>query len=173
MATGSMYGISNPLSLFLRPVHKFHPMIRILFAFLLLPFIASAQNRLDKSKKELRADLISSAKNLKGTFRETDSSMILIATDTYKGEVQMIYRFDKDGKTISETFKACDTCIKSLLKAMLSRENFQWKKINENQYVSKFADRILLELPVDPENYSFTLFRAKWSKEVYDLLLKQ
>ncbi len=149
-------------------------MIRILLAFLLLPFATLAQERLDKSRSDLKNELQQGAKAMKGTFKETDSSLVYILNDTRLGEVQMIYQFDKKGKCSSETFKAtCDSCIKGLLTRMLSRSSYEWKKINENQYVSKFSDRILLELPVEPDDYSFTLFRAQWTKEVYDLLLKQ
>ena len=149
-------------------------MFRLLPVLLFLPFLVSAQDALDKSRSDLKKELENWAKTVKGSFKETDSSLLLTSIDTRLGEIQETSRFDKNNKCTSQTFKAtCDSCMQGLLSRLLSRKSYQWKKINENQYVSRFEDRILLELPIDPGDYSFTVFRAQWTKELYDLLLKQ
>jgi hypothetical protein len=56
------------------------------------------------------------------------------------------------------------------LKRILDKKNFDWKKLNENQFISKFEDRLLIELPVDEKDLSFSIFKAEWTKEIYDLM---
>jgi hypothetical protein len=152
-------------------------MIRILLLFLLLPFTVTAQDKFDKSKNQVKKELdqfVADNPGQKMSVTQTDSTVNLYRMDPKAGLVQITYGFNKNDKCSQETVKAsCDSCIRSLFRSVLDRSSFQWKKINENQYVSKYEDRILIELPVDPDDYSFMLFRAQWTKEIYDILLKQ
>ena len=66
----------------------------------------------------------------------------------------------------------CDSCYKKYLNDLLNQKEYAWKKINGNQYVSKFASHLMLELPFDKDDFTFTLFRASWTKELYDILIK-
>jgi hypothetical protein len=62
--------------------------------------------------------------------------------------------------------------MKEELNKVLEKKGYQWKKINENQYISSFSDQLLIELPVEKKEFYFTIYRAQWSREVYDILIK-
>ncbi len=151
-------------------------MIRITaILFLLLPLSVLAQDRINKTKKEVKKELdkyVAANKNLQPLVSETDSTLTLLVNDPKSQLVGFVYSFNKPGQCISEKIiAACDSCIKKRLKMVLAEKARQWKKINGNQYISKFADQMLLELPMDNKDYSFTFYRAQWTKQVYDILV--
>lgn len=146
--------------------------------FLLVLFVCicaglSAQEQFDKTRTEVKKDLEKLAAVSPGTtkVKESDSTFVLSHAGT-GGPVQFIYRFDKQtGACNYQKIQAsCDSCIKKYLDQLLSQKTYGWKKINENQYVSNFESRLLIELPVDEKENSFILFRAQWTKEFYDIL---
>jgi hypothetical protein len=53
---------------------------------------------------------------------------------------------------------------------LLAKEKYVWKKINENQYISKFEDKIMIELPTENKSNSITIIRTDWTKILYDIL---
>ena len=152
-------------------------MIRTLcILLLLLPLSVLAQNRIDKSKKDVKEELekyVAENRSYKPSLGETDSSITLTLNDPLARQVSFRYAFDITGKCNAETILAsCDSCIKRMLRSVLDQKSFQWKKINENQYVSKFEDHLLVELPVENNEFAFTIYKAQWTKEIYDLLIK-
>ena len=52
-------------------------------------------------------------------------------------------------------------------------KKFEWNKINENQYISKFEEKLMIELPAENYDHSFSILKVEWTKELYELLLKQ
>ncbi len=153
-------------------------MRRIIFIFLLqLPVAAFSQKYFDLPKSEVKKELekyVLDNKTINPVLSETESTLVLAVNDPAAQPASFIYGFDKiTGKCNSrKTVAACDSCYKKYLDNLLAQKNYQWKKINENQYVSKFADRLLLELRVDDNDYTFTLLKTEWTKELYDILLK-
>ncbi|MGQ0737766.1 MAG: hypothetical protein ACT4OJ_01785 [Bacteroidota bacterium] len=153
-------------------------MRHIIFILLLyFPAIAFSQKYFDKSKSEVKKELeayMLDNKAIKPVLTETDSTLVLAVNDPAAQPASFIYGFDKTTGQCNyqRTVARCDSCYKKYLNNLLGQENYDWKKINENQYVSRFADRLLLELPVEANDYSFALFKTQWTRELYDLLLK-
>ena len=152
-------------------------MIRTLaLVLLLLPMSLPAQSLVSKSRTELKKELdkfveANSGKSPKLT--ESEKSLTLSIMSPGTKQVSHVFSFDPAGICSAEKIiAACDSCLKEELNRVLEEKNYEWKKINENQYISKFADQLLIELPVDNKDFYFTIFRAQWTKEVYDILLK-
>jgi hypothetical protein len=150
-------------------------MTRILtLCFVLLPFSGFSQNYINKTKAQVKKELndyISKNDTLNASISETDTATILSVKGPKTLPADFIYRFDKAGKCKSEKIMAgCDSCFTKYFQAVLDRKKFEWKKINENQYVSNFAAKMLIELPGDDKNFSFIILRTDWTKEMYDLL---
>lgn len=146
----------------------------LLFPFLYLPAALSAQEQFDKTRTEVKKDLdkLAAISPARTTVKATDSTIVLSVAET-AGPVQFIYRFDKlTGACNYQKIQAvCDTCYKKYLDKLLTQKTYGWKKINENQYISNFESRLLIELPVDEKDNSFILFRAQWTKELYDIMV--
>lgn len=151
-------------------------MHRIFFLFLLhLPVAVSAQKYFDKSRGDVKKELekyVLDNKSINPKLTETDSTLVLAVNDPTAQPARFIYGFDKSTGQCNyqRTIASCDSCYKKYLENLLGQKEYQWKKINENQYVSKFADRLLLELRVEDNDYTFTLFKTAWTKELYDIL---
>jgi hypothetical protein len=146
----------------------------ITFGFLLLSFSAFSQNFINKTKKQVKKELteyITRNDSLNATLNETDTAITLTIKGTKTLAADFIYRFDKTGKCKSEkVMSSCDSCLNKYLAAALARKNYEWRKINGNQYISNFASRMLIELPGDTNNFSYIILRTDWSKQMYDLL---
>lgn len=152
-------------------------MTRLLVFFVfMLPSMAFSQSFINKTKKQVQKEWKKNTVNkCKPAFQNADSSMKVSAcTDYSSGQsVQHIYSFDKTGKCRSEqVITNCDSCLAKLLNKVLAQTQYNWKKINENQYVSDFSSALLIELPAENKDHSITILRMDWSKELYDLLMK-
>jgi hypothetical protein len=146
----------------------------LLCQLILLPFTGFSQKYLDKSKSEIKKELeqyIKTHSSNSPSLQETDSTVILRLTEAGQ-ERQTVYGFDAvSGKCSWEKQIASGKMeYNKLLQELLSQKSFGWKKLNENQYVSKFSSQMLIELPQDENDYSFIIFRTNWTKELYDLL---
>lgn len=150
-------------------------MLRSLILLLLLPVAGFSQNFIGQSKPAV-------IKRLQAEIRKNDSLQIIL-TDTGStvhysvkaGKVQpadFIYGFDENGKCQSEKIKAsCDSCFKKYLQKALDQKKYKWKKINENQYVSRYAKKMMIELPGEGNDFSFIILRTTWTKKLYALLM--
>lgn len=86
---------------------------------------------------------------------------------------QLIYVFDEKGLCMTETTNTrCDSCHNGYLKLVLDKKKYSWKKINENQYISRYEDNMMIELFPEGEIRTFSILRADFTREVYELLLK-
>ena len=150
-------------------------MIRILtFCFVLLSFSGYSQNYINKSKAEVTKELkeyISKNDSLNAIVSASDTAIVLSIKGPKTLPADFIYRFDKAGKCISEKIVAgCDSCFNKYFQAVLDRKKYEWRKINENQYVSGFAAKMMIEIPANNKDFSFIILRTSWSKQMYDLL---
>lgn len=59
------------------------------------------------------------------------------------------------------------------LRRLLTLKEFEWIKINENQFVSNFKKQRLLEIFEEAPPYQLSILRTAWSQELYELLLKK
>lgn len=86
---------------------------------------------------------------------------------------QLIFVFDEKGLCMTETINTrCDSCHDGYLKNILDKKKFNWKKINENQYISRFEDNMMIELFPEGEIRTISVLRADFTREIYELLLK-
>jgi hypothetical protein len=146
----------------------------ITFCFMLLSFPCFSQNYINKTKAQVKKELkeyISKNDSLNAIISEADSATMLSIKGPKTLPADFIYRFDKAGKCKSEKVIAgCDSCFTKYFQALLNLKKYDWKKINENQYVSNFAARMLIELPADNKDFSYIILRTDWTKEMYNLL---
>ena len=146
--------------------------------FLLILFLAAAQLVLTAQEyiNKKKGEVITM---LKIKYQQTPLSVL---TDTVKMKLEntfakpfdYIFTFDKTGRCKSETIiTRCDSCLTGLLQKVLDLKKFEWNKINENQYISKFEEKLMIELPAENYDHSFSILKVEWTKELYELLLKQ
>ena len=146
----------------------------IIFFFALLPFSGFAQKYIDQKKADVKQELakyIKDNEKIKATLSETDTSLVLNIPGTTTQQASFVYFFDKEGKCRSQkTTAKCDTCIDLYLQEALRQVKYKWRKLNENQYISSFEEKMIIELPADGKEFSFTILRSDWSKILYDML---
>ncbi|MFZ1313068.1 MAG: hypothetical protein WAR38_09400 [Chitinophagaceae bacterium] len=146
--------------------------------FLLILFLAAAQLVLTAQEyiNKKKGEVITM---LKIKYQQTPLSVL---TDTVKMKLEntfampfdYIFTFDKTGRCKSETIiTRCDSCLTGLLQKVLDLKKFEWNKINENQNISKFEEKLMIELPAENYDHSFSILKVEWTKELYELLLKQ
>lgn len=151
-------------------------MLRYLFLVtFLLPLTTNAQDYLGKIKSVLRKELreYTSGSGKAQVLSETDSTLVVSPKADAIRPVTYIYSFDNNGKcNFEKIITSCKECFEETLQIVLGKKQYEWKKINENQYASKYEARLLLELPPDEGQYYFTIFPMNWTREMYELMLK-
>ncbi len=153
-------------------------MIRLLlFLAVLIPVPVISQDYINKNRNQVKKEL----KNIKPPGKdasvhlsETDSSLVLTIKGPGNSAADFIYEFGKsDTCRLEKVVAGCKACFTRYLEEALSKPVYNWKKLNENQYISGFDSRRMLELPVDGQSYTFRIFRLDWTREMYDLLSGQ
>lgn len=150
-------------------------MQKILFLFLFLyPVLSYSQSNINKSKAAIKKEIEKfKKKNQSYTINisETDSSLLIVETDPEKNRTERLLQFDKARNCKSDALLFnCSSCYKKELARLLAIEKYGWKKINENQYISKFEDKLMIELPTENQSNSITIIRTDWTKILYDML---
>ncbi|MDZ4794900.1 MAG: hypothetical protein SGI83_11530 [Bacteroidota bacterium] len=149
-------------------------MKRLFFLFLLLPFMGFSQNFIGKSKKQVKKILqqqIRKYDSLVITLTDNDTSLLYSIKAGKTLPADFIYGFNSSGKCRSERIIAhCDSCYNKFLKGVLDQKKYDWKKINENQYVSNYYNRLMIELPAENKDFMYTILRTDWTKELYSIL---
>lgn len=145
-----------------------------LLLFLLLPTFGSSQNFIGKKKAQVLKELQAYAKkndSLTATITDKDSIITCSITADKTQPADFIYGFDKNGRCQSEKVTAsCDSCYTKYLQKVLGEKKYEWKKVNENQYISKYAVRLMIELPAESKELTYTILRTNWNKKVYKML---
>ncbi len=151
-------------------------MTRIILFLLLLPAAGFSQNFIGKSKAQVKKYLqkqISKNDSLDITLIDEDSVLRYSIKAGTTLPADFIYGFTKSGKCQSEKIIAwCDSCFNKFLKNVLDQKRYQWKKINENQYVSKYTARRMIELPPENKYFSYTILKTGWNNNMYKLLIR-
>ena len=147
----------------------------LLFLLLCISAALQAQEHFGKTMPEVKKSLdqLAAVSSSKSSVKTTDSTVVLAVTEK-TGLVRFTYGFDKQTGACNyqKTQASCDSCYKKYLEKLLAQKSYDWKKINENQYVSNFESKLLIELPVDEKDHYFILFRAQWTKEFYEIMVK-
>lgn len=145
-----------------------------LIVTLLFPILCCSQIWVNMNKQSIKMefDLIkkdNTAINL--NISETDSTLLIEKTTSLTSRIDYSFQFDKNGLCKSvKTIYDCTPCYTKGLAVLLKIEKYNWKKINENQYVSNFEENLMIELPTDNDTNSIHLIRMEWTKVLYDLL---
>jgi len=152
-------------------------MKRLLFMFLMFaPSSGFSQLYINKTKSKVKEEIgktFSEKKTISSTIAETDSSLVLKTTGPGSAETDHIYSFDKTGKCSTEkTVTGCDSCFDKLLQQVLALKKYRWKKMNLNQYISKFSAGVFVEIQAADNMYSLTVFRMHLKKKMYRSLFK-
>jgi hypothetical protein len=146
----------------------------ILYLFLFSPFFICAQDKVGKTKTEIKKQLDTwktANRSLSPVITDAATTSTLTIKDPAYGLVKFIYTFNKSKICTSEkTVATNDSARTNLLNTVLEQPVHEWKKINGNQYISKFSDKLMIEIPGKPTDHSFTIYKADWTKEVYDML---
>ena len=128
-----------------------------------------SQNYINLSKEEVKKQLhsyINKNDLAKTSITETDTTLVI-----KEHSAASTYRFDKKGKCLSEKIIAdSDASFKQNLQMVLDQKKYGWKKINGNQYISGFAEKLMIELALGQNDFTFIILRTDWSKEMYDIL---
>lgn len=139
---------------------------------------ADAQNFIDKSPEQVLRKLEGYTLPPgfeKPVFSRDDSTITMTVKATNGVVSSFTYQFDRQsGKCRSELIKAsCDSCFQKYLGDVLAQKKYQWKKINENQYVSAYSKKRMIELPAENKDFSYMILKTGWSKKLYRLLMGQ
>jgi hypothetical protein len=150
-------------------------MTRILpFIFLLFTVSAFSQNRINLTRAQVKEEIsvfTTGKEKMQVETRESDSTLEYSLRSPGTIATDLVYVFDRNGKCrMEKVIVYCDTCLTEYLQPILEKKEFQWNKINENQYVSSYEKKLLLELPLGESERSFIILRADWTEKLYNLL---
>lgn len=149
-------------------------MKRIILILFLLPVTCFSQNFIGKSKTQVKKNLqrqIIKNDSLTITLTDNDSAIIYSVKAGKVYPADFMYGFDNYGKCrLEKTSLTCDSCYKIFLQAVLAQKKYGWKKINENQYISKYSSRMMIELPAESKELFYTILKTTWTKKLYSLL---
>ena len=147
----------------------------IIVPLLLVPSLSFAQLYINKTKSQVKEEIgknFFGKDNISATISETDSSLVMKVRGKGTTEADYTYNFDSSGKCNTEkTVTWCDSCHEKLLQNVFAMKKYGWKKINANQYVSKFSEGMLLGTHVANSLYSFSIVRTNLNKKMYKFLL--
>lgn len=149
----------------------------VFFILLLLPISVLGQRYIDKNRDYVKRELekyVAVNKAVKPVLKEKGSTITLTVNDPASQSAVFSYHFDETTGLCNyeKTVSTCDSCYNKYLQNLLDLKSYEWKKINESQYVSKFSDYLLIELQTEGNEQSFTLLKTQWSKELYELMQK-
>ena len=141
--------------------------IRFILALLIIPVFSFGQGSIMQTKSVI---IKAFSTNKAASILEQNDSLLSVSVKKGGSAIRYAYQFDHAGKCITETVSStCEACIDKELKSILAAGKYQWKKINENQYVSRFEDKLIIELPVDKKD-KYTILWTDWTRTLYDLL---
>ena len=145
-----------------------------LLLFIIFPLLAYSQININKTKAEIKKEIAKFKKSTPAfsvTVSETDSTLTTIKKAANKNKEEALLEFDKAGKCRSELrIFNCDQCFKKELETLLGMDKYKWEKLNENQYISKFEEKLLIELPTENKTNTIRIIRTDWNKVLYDIM---
>jgi len=152
-------------------------MYRILLFVLMLPASVCSQHFIGKNKTWVKKSLqkqINKTQSVTITLTDNDSVLLYSIKAGKVLPADFIYGFSPSGKCRSEkVIASCDSCYNKFLDHVLAKKTFAWKKINENQYVSKYGARRMIVLPQEKKDFSYTIIRTNWNQKSYALLTRK
>jgi hypothetical protein len=149
----------------------------VFLSLFIFPLFLSAQSKIGKTRDELKKELDTWKAGNASFFpkiTEAGNTTTLSIKDPGYGAVRFVYTYDKNKVcTMEKTISINDSARTNYINGVLEQRGYEWKKLNGNQYVSKFSDKLMIEIPGSPKDHSFTIYKVDWTKEVYDMLYKK
>jgi hypothetical protein len=150
-------------------------MTRLLSLLMLLaPLLTYGQNYINLNKYDIKKIFNQTSekkKIIKYKFANNKNNLIVTEGGSKKCQVKYEFSFDSVGKCNKEKIIFfCDTCMQHKLNPILGFQQYQWRKINENQYISRYEDRLMIELSPEKNVPSFSILRMDWTRILYDIL---
>ncbi len=143
--------------------------ILTLFFMLVILVPAGAQKYIGKNREEI--EKIIREINPNGVITGSDSILILSTSPDHQTNINFTCHFSPGGKCRIESYSSvCNSCYRDLLAMTLGQKKYRWKKINGNQYISKYRSRLLLETDPDPGKNSFRIIQTSWTRKIYKML---
>lgn len=143
----------------------------------ILPLLAFSQLSIGKTKQDIQQEIKMTIKDYPAwqyQLSETDNSLTIVITSDKKSTLRYEYRLDsKDSCYQQKIITDSERAMKTKLDEVLSIKTYNWKKINENQYISNFESGLILEFPPENTEHSLIIIKMEWTKEFYELLLSQ
>ena len=148
-------------------------MSRFLFALFSIVILASCSashfyNKEEAIKFAKKRDL----NNDGSIVIQEDKNILKILTrkSNYQN-VDEIYQFDEDGKQLKYSLIAsCDSCYQKYFSKIFYNGGYQWKKINDSTYISKYGIKRLLN--VHQGTFSYDIVLHYLSKKEYENLVQ-
>lgn len=141
----------------------------LLLILLLVSHAADAQTILGKSREEIEKKL--QERYSKDSLYSTDSTISHSPFPDNQSFLKYTYHFSPAGKFRWLTVaSSSDSLFRATRDRVLSEKKYRWKKINGNQYVSKYSKKLLFETDPDIKKNSFKIIRTSWKRKTYRLL---
>lgn len=157
--------------------HFFASAVLLLIACLSSALVVKGQRFIDKSYDKVLSSLKRYNPGNDSTpirFFNTAKTIRMEVGGSGSQPATFEYFFNSNNKCISEKATAsCDSCYKKYLNDLLSKRKYRWIRLNENQYISAYKWKLMIELPVKEEKQLFyNLMKVTWNKETYAMLLE-
>jgi len=131
--------------------------------------IAHAQGFINLNKTGSKNYLakFSAKEKLQTATAETDSTLTFLIRDSAKQNLDLLLHFDALGKCYKETrVLSCDYCYQKMVNNTLSNKTYQWKKVDDKTYVSKYSKGLVLTLLAEG-TFSFVIQRSELGRKEY------
>jgi hypothetical protein len=147
-------------------------MKRSLLILLLLLFVygAFSQSYIGDVKSVVRSGLkryMKSQELTNSNIIESGDTMTLHINDPRKMPAEFRYIFNENRWCIAEQKLACRRCADEFMKTTLAAKKYEWVKINDSTYVSKYSKKRLLQVIAVDTMKRVDITKIKWSKEEY------
>lgn len=151
-------------------------MKKIILAIVTLFLLGTAQAQgfinLSKTGSKNYLAKFSAKEKLQTATTETDSTLTFLIRDSAKQNLDLVLHFDASGKCYRETrVLSCDSCYQKMLNNTLSNKRYQWKKVDDKTYVSKYSKGLVLTLLAEG-NFSFVIQRSELGRKEFRRLGK-
>ena len=144
----------------------------LLLLLLLSTGAAFSQSMLGHSRSVVRTNLKRYIRqhNFTNTkIEEQADTMTMKVNEEVVKKVTFRYIFN-DKRWCREELKTtdCEECQSTLLKEILENKKFEWTKINDSTYVSKFSKKRLLTTSHTGNTWLIDIRKIKWSHQEYE-----
>jgi hypothetical protein len=98
----------------------------------------------------------------------TDSTISYNLSTDPQGYIRVTCHFSREENCSMIIYSSDDAGTYAYyLDRVIEDPKYRWRKINGNQYVSKYRKKLLLETDPDPSKQAFRVLPAQWTRETY------